>query len=262
MANERELVIRVTGIIESGPNAQRSNVSFFQDGNYQERVFRQVEGNHPEIEHLGNWHTHHVNGYPQLSDGDVGTYRRTVNHELHNTPFFYALLVTNKNRTEDRNRRYTAKHYLVRRGDDQVYEIPEKAVEIEERTSLMWPLKAEILNGSVRPERARDVEFISEFFRSLRSFSSPKFGLYWRGGIDLADGSSIHVIVLEDASARSLNYSLAIQEPPEALRRVVAQLEHQRFPTAYAALLTAERLCNRALFHHREPAQNQSGGKV
>ena len=42
------------------------------------------------IEHLGNWHTHHVNGYPNLSGGDVATYRRIVNHELHNLDFFYA----------------------------------------------------------------------------------------------------------------------------------------------------------------------------
>ena len=91
-----KLALEITGIIEAGPQAKRSAVSFFQDGKYQERIFRQIESSHPEIEHLGNWHTHHVNGLQTLSGGDIETYHRTVNHHNHNTPFFYALLVTAK----------------------------------------------------------------------------------------------------------------------------------------------------------------------
>src|ERR1700726_902690 len=73
-----KLTIHVTGIIEAGPQARRSNVSFFQDGDYQEQVFRKIEDHHREIEHLGNWHTHHVNGLQNLSGGDVETYYRNV----------------------------------------------------------------------------------------------------------------------------------------------------------------------------------------
>ena len=105
-------------------------MSFFQDGAYQERVFRQIESSHPEIEHLGNWHTHHVNGLQTLSGGDIETYHRTVNHRNHNTPFFYALLVTAKHRTSDPLRRYSIKHYIFRRGDERIYEIPQRHVEI------------------------------------------------------------------------------------------------------------------------------------
>ena len=54
--------IQLLGVLGPGPQAQRSPTSFFQDGDYQERLFRQIEEKHPEIEHLGNWHTHHVNG--------------------------------------------------------------------------------------------------------------------------------------------------------------------------------------------------------
>src|SRR5438309_1389187 len=56
-----DVVLVVQGVIDAGPRAKRSAVSFFQDGEYQEKIFRQVESSHPEIEHLGNWHTHHVN---------------------------------------------------------------------------------------------------------------------------------------------------------------------------------------------------------
>ena len=125
-----DLALQITGIIEAGPQAKRSAVSFFQDGKHQERVFRQIESSHPEIEHLGNWHTHHVNGLQTLSGGDIETYHRTVNHRSHNTPFFYALLVTARHRTSDPLRRYNIKHYLFRRGDERAYEIPPKHVQI------------------------------------------------------------------------------------------------------------------------------------
>ena len=118
-----KLVIRVTGIIEAGPQARRSSVSFFQDGEYQEQVFRKIESKLPESEHLGNWHTHHVNGLQHLSGGDIETYFRTVNHRNHHAPFFYALLVTAKHRTSDPLGRYTVKHYIFRRGDERIYEL-------------------------------------------------------------------------------------------------------------------------------------------
>jgi len=92
----RDYQINVLGVIPPGPNARRSPTSFFQDGEYQERVFRELEKDHPNLEHLGNWHTHHVNGLQTLSGGDRETYHATVNHHNHNTDFFYALLVTRK----------------------------------------------------------------------------------------------------------------------------------------------------------------------
>src|ERR1700733_14801834 len=118
-----KLDIHVTGIIEAGPQARRSSVSFFQDGEYQEKVFRKIEDHHREIEHLGNWHTHHVNGLQHLSDGDIETYSRTVNHRNHNAPFFYALLVTAKHRSSDPLGRYTVKHYIFLRADERIYEL-------------------------------------------------------------------------------------------------------------------------------------------
>src|SRR6266404_3151433 len=51
--------IEVTGVLEPGPNAQRSPTYFLQDGEHQERLFRAIEASQPDIEHLGNWHTHH-----------------------------------------------------------------------------------------------------------------------------------------------------------------------------------------------------------
>src|SRR6266571_4667033 len=81
----RDYAVDVLGVIGPGPNARRSPTSFFQDGEYQERVFRTVQRDHPNLEHLGNWHTHHVNGLQTLSGGDRETYHATVNHHKENT---------------------------------------------------------------------------------------------------------------------------------------------------------------------------------
>ena len=132
------LTIRIGGLIAAGPRAKRSPVSLFQDGVYQIRVFRYLERFYPEVEHLGNWHTHHVNGLPALSTGDLVTYHRTVNHPLHNTSFFYALLVTSKRRSSGAASRYRVKHYLFRRGDGHAYRIARSRVQITNQ-ELMWP---------------------------------------------------------------------------------------------------------------------------
>ena len=251
-----KLALHITGIIEAGPQAQRSAVSFFQDGAHQERVFRQIESSHPEIEHLGNWHTHHVNGLQHLSGGDIETYHRTVNHRNHNTPFFYALLIAAKHRTSDPLRRYTVKHYIFRRGDERVYEIPQHCVEIVDEP-LLWPLDStHHLSRADRPlsnklgahpGRVYDRDILGEFYRGLRSFTSPKLGLYWRGPLELSDGSNVQVVLLEDAAGGTPTYSVTLREPPDSLRDVAEELAEAEFPSARAALIITERSCNRAL---------------
>ena len=256
-----KLALQITGIIEAGPQARRSAVSFFQDGEYQERVFRQIETSHPEIEHLGNWHTHHVNGLQTLSGGDIETYHRTVNHHNHNTPFFYALLVTAKHRTLDPLRRYTLKHYIFRRGDERVYEIPPHHIEIVD-APLLWPPK--LVHHSVplshhpapgnfgaHPDRVYDRDVIGEFFQGIRPFSSATLGFYWRGPLELLNGSAIQIVLVEDSSAETPTYSVTLREPPDSLNGIAEELARKDFPSARAALITTERSCNRALYQQR-----------
>jgi hypothetical protein len=260
------LNIRVTGVIEPGPSARRSRVSFFQDGPHQERLFRQIEAQHPEIEHLGNWHTHHVNGLPHLSGGDLQTYHRTVNHKKHNTSFFYALLVTAKNATKNPRNRYTIKHYVFRRDDENFYEVPAANVRIVNEP-LLWPSaelaraakdagsRAQIELGT-RPERVQDCAVLGEFYKSFRSFGSQKLGFYWRGKLELLDGSASEVVLLEDHSARSPAYTVTLREPIDILKVVAEDLAKQEFPSARMALITTERALNRALFEQGAPRRS------
>lgn len=261
-----KLDIHITGIIEAGPRARRSAVSFFQDGAYQEQLFRKLEEQNREIEHLGNWHTHHVNGLQHLSDGDIETYYRTVNHQNHNAPFFYALLVTSRNRSSDPLRRYTAKHYLFRRGDERIYELHGHQLEIVERP-LVWPLPSSShpahrqlstpASSHARPERAQDNDIIQELYPGIRPYSSPQLGVYWRGALDLVDGSKVQVVILEDVAGHAAKYSATLRDAPTTVQHVADELARVEFSSARAALVATERACNRAIYqrtyeqHHK-----------
>ena len=247
--------ISVLGIIDPGPNARRSPTSFFQDGEYQERVFREVEKEHPDLEHLGNWHTHHVNGLVTLSAGDRATYQRIVNHEKHNTDFFYALLVVRK--TPHRDQRYEVKHHVIFRNDDRIYEIPESHVFIANQDSVsghsssfeaaerrMEP------DAPVNPERAKDQEFFSEFYSGLRpGFSKTLGALYWKGLLPLIDGSHAEVLVMEAPDGHNPSYSITIPgpNPPD----VVRNYHDRNFKSARQAVVHLEKDLNREIFRNR-----------
>lgn len=253
--------IQVKGVLEPGPKAQRSPTSFFQDGEYQERLFRSIEACHPSIEHLGNWHTHHVNGYPTLSGGDKTTYFNIVNHEKHNTDFFYALLVVSKNRGG--NPRYAIKHFLFRRNDQTVYEIPAKHVRLVD-TPALRPRDPEPAESSHRSqqttpqvaanlERAKDREFFSEFYPDLKPLLSKSTGApYWKGPLWLVDGSRAEVVAMENAEGKTPFYSIATSYNNPVLTDILAQYQERQFRSARHAVLHLERDLNQALFRGKK----------
>jgi hypothetical protein len=274
-----KLSIEVAGIIDPGPKARRSPVMLFQDGDHQEKAFRTIEEKHPSIEHLGTWHTHHVNGLQTLSGGDIATYTRTVNHHNHNTDFFYALLVVGRRETKHPLERYSFKHFIFRRGDDGFYEIPARHVEIVD-SPLVWPetlalesaqitpvaRQAEVAyrkashsydeTETVRPqmERVYDRDILAEFYDGVKPYSSQKLGFYWRGPIELLDGSKVEVVLVEDASGRRPTYSMVLRDAPKSLKNLAEQLAKKEFPSARVALISVERLCNRVVFDKQSKA--------
>jgi len=272
------LTVKVSGIIEPGRNVRRSPVMLFQDGEYQEQAFRRIEEQHPNIEHLGTWHTHHVNGLQTLSGGDITTYTKTVNHHNHNTNFFYALLVVGKHKSKNPLDRYSYKHFIFRRGDDRFYEIAPRHVEIVD-SPLVWPTAIPMEHAravhvlkqadttdrhfshasseAVRPqaERVYDRDILAEFYQGVRPYSSPKLGFYWRGPIELLDGSKVEVLIVEDSPGSALMYSLVLRDTPTFLKEVADRLSKKAFPSARVALISAERLCNRVLFEQLSDGQ-------
>jgi len=251
-AQGARLGITVSGIIEPGPNAQRTQTYFKQDGAYQERVFRQIEDREPEIEHLGNWHTHHVNGLQHLSGGDIDTYRRTVAHHNHNIDFFYALLVTEKNPKRTGLERYVFKSYLLRRGDDRVYEIPPDGLVLVD-SPLVWPAssatgkphirKLQMNDQAPNGDMVFDQDVVSHFFPKIKAFKSGELGVYWRGAVPLVDGTEVEVVVVQDTEDAS-KWSVTLRDHPEMLKQSDHILTKETFPNCRAALIATERLCN------------------
>lgn len=272
------LTIRVSAILDPGPGARRTNTSLFQDGEYHERIFRKIERQYPSIEHLGTWHTHHVNGFPTLSGGDISTYHRIVNHRDHNTDFLYALLVVDRHKISrsHSSSRYSVKHYLLLRGDSNVYEIRPTDIEITD-DSLTWTNSRAIADSTVsssravmppanmasnelvpksRVERVYDKEMLADTYPSIRPYTSPRLGLYWRGMIALLDGSNVEIVVVESIAAGSVNYTATLRSAPSPLSEVLERIQSQEFPSARAAIFATERLCNRALYNQLRERQH------
>ena len=253
------VVIQAKGVIEPGPNARRTRTSFFQDGNHQAEVFRRIEAQDPAIEHLGNWHTHHMNGYPTLSGGDLATYRRIVNHELHNLDFFYALLVTHKVAERSGLDRYAVRHYVFFRGDDAVHEIAQVDVEITKEPRI-WPKdhhstvearRENGVEGDVRPSsesvavRARDKTALEVLFPSFEPrLSVPTGTLFWKGRLPLVDGSEIDVRIAEIHDNGDLLYHPVVSPVSEG----VAELCRTPFPSATHAVRALELQMNREIY--------------
>ncbi len=251
--------IQVQGVIEPGPNARRSPASFFQDGEYQEKLFRSIEDTHPKIEHLGNWHTHHVNGLDTLSSGDRTTYFTTVNHPKHNTDFFYALLVTRK--TPGMELRYEVKNFVLRRDDAKVYEIPDEQVQVTEQP-ILWPQVSKTASPQAHPtdhpgheaipnpERAKDQDFFSEFYPTFRALLSRRLNtLYWKGPLVLVDGSRTEIAAVENQDGAGIDYSITISSSLNpGLADLSAGYRSRRFRSARQAVLYLERDLNKALY--------------
>ncbi len=253
----KKLEIEVSGMIEPGPDARRTSTSFFQDGDYQEKVFRTIEEECPEIEHLGNWHTHHVNGLATLSSGDIATYHRIVNHEKHNTDFLYAVLVVAK--TTGPKDRYVVKHYLLRRGDPSVHEVPHSQINIINRQPI-WPHSQagsaatikqhdSAFKITINQERARDKEMFSEMYPNLKPYFSKSVGvIYWKGILNLIDGTVIDLIVMEYEEKGKLSYSINIVGSGASSYETSKLYADRTFKSARMAVWLFERDLNREIF--------------
>jgi len=253
--------IEVKGVLEPGPKAERSPTYFLQDGDYQEKQFRAIEASHPEIEHLGNWHTHHVNGLQTLSGGDKETYFKTVNHPKHNTDFFYALLVVRKNRGGDP--RYTVKHFIFRRGHDTIYEISAKDVQLVDAPVLRPPQTRDAAemrdprphgsSNAPNPERAKDHEFFAEFYPGFKALLAKDIGApYWKGSLALVDGSRAEVVTMEDPDDRTRSYAIASSSKDPVIADILAPYKQRKFRSARHAVIHLERDLNQALYRAKK----------
>jgi proteasome lid subunit RPN8/RPN11 len=254
--------VNVRDVIDPGPRATRSPTSLFQDGEYQEKVFRAVEQEHPEIEHLGSWHTHHVNGLPTLSSGDRATYQRIVNHDQYNLDFFYAFLVVRK--TPGQPKRYEIKHYFVYRNDNEIYEIPEEQIQftdfprlIPNTPPIIVPSRVATRDGEIQSdaniERVNDQRYFSECHPNIKpAYSKGAGALYWKGKMDLVDGSQAEVLVMEDSNDGSPFYSVTIAGGRLRESKILEGYNGRRFKNARGGVFSLLRDIDREMFRNKK----------
>lgn len=262
---EGKYSIRLLGVIGPGPNAERSATSFFQDGEYQEKIFRSIEERLPEIEHLGNWHTHHVNGLPSLSSGDKATYQRIVNHDKHNTDFFYALLIVRK--TPGRSQRYQVKHYFFRRNTDAIYEVADEDVRVMEIPAV-WSKRRESIRAfpsaephvearhDVNPERVKDQEFFTDFCPNLKPLFSARAGaFYWKGQLEIINGTTIDLVAMEATDEGACRYRITASSPAIGIAELLKTYPKDTFRSARHAVNHLKDWLNRALYESKKPEE-------
>ena len=259
---EEHYDVHLMGVIGPGPQAKRSSVSFFQDGEYQEEVFRKIEEAHPHVEHLGNWHTHHCNGLATLSRGDHETYQRIVNHEKHNLNFFYGLLVVKKN--HGGSLRYHVKHFFFQRNDPRVDEVPQNHVQIVDEP-VWWaniferpgagPQNTPHQTAQItapNAQRVKDQEFFTDFYPNVGAHLSKNVGtLYWKGPVRLIDGSHVDVVAIEHSDGAA-QYSITLSNPDHKYAEILAAYKERAFDSARHAVVQLRDNLNSLLFEKRK----------
>jgi hypothetical protein len=182
---------------------------------------------------------------------------------MHNTDFFYALLVVSRNRAG--NLRYAVKHFIFRRNDQAIYEIPANEVRVVNMPPLRphAPDRAEApdppppeprgQSAAANPERAKDQEFFAEFYQGLKPLLSKNAGaLYWRGPLTLVDGSHAEVVAMEDPDDARPSYSIATSSKEPTIVDVLARYQDRKFRSARHAVLHFERDLNQALYRGKK----------
>jgi len=127
--------------------------------------------------------------------------------------------------------------------------------------SLVWPVsigkpspsKNAVNEDILRSNRIYDRDILNQFYPKLVTFQSKELGIYWRGPIELIDGTELEVIVVEDASGSEPRFTAMLRNPPKALAKVVKAIGKKEFSSCRVALITTERICNTELFErHRK----------
>lgn len=85
----------LVGSISPGPRVQSTEVELFPDAEFQGSVFQALEADEPALHHLGSWHSHHPNGMPHFSPGDLAHYRSVMESENYEPDYFVAGLCVN-----------------------------------------------------------------------------------------------------------------------------------------------------------------------
>lgn len=250
--NGNQISVSIYTYIDVGPKASNSPTHVMPDGNHQEYLFRLIENYDSEIEHVGSWHSHHSNGYQNLSNGDMETYVYNVNDRNYNLDWFFVMLVTRLKKQS-----VEAKYYLFHRDDERVYVIPQEYIketnnnykyenilhEVEHSTYSDRNQRPKFRAEFVRDHHAKDEEYMmnkirlddKNWFRdnypSARMYQSKKdSSINWRWSISTNKGvMEIKYIYPENANKSLGNAMLVIKRGETEVSHINIELNEYRF---------------------------------
>jgi len=130
---------------------------------------------------------------------------------------------------------------------------------------LVWPSRelenennvheSNVQDDRLQKNRIHDKDHVEQFFPHVKTFMSKELGVYWRGPIDLIDGSKVEAVITEHATNGAAEYALTLRKAPESLAKTAESLGAKVFPSCRAALILAERKCNATLYRlHKNEA--------
>jgi len=102
-------------------------------------------------------------------------------------------------------------------------------------------------------ERVKDQEFFSDFYPSLKAlFSKSANALYWKGSVELVDGSRAQVVAIENSDTGTPAYSITTDFQQQRLAELIEKYKSHPFKSARHAVLAFQADLNRALYQNRK----------
>ncbi|MCX4988456.1 hypothetical protein [Streptomyces sp. NBC_00568] len=119
-----DLEVEVCDYLDSGPGTSRSAVFHHPDTEYQLELFQRIEREFPGLAFIGLWHSHHPNGFPNLSRGDIQAHWGTVNSPRYDQEIMISSLAI------DDTGILGGKTFAFPRGSEKYYEIAPDSIQV------------------------------------------------------------------------------------------------------------------------------------
>jgi hypothetical protein len=104
-------------------------------------------------------------------------------------------------------------------------------------------------HGPPNLERVKDQEFFFEFYPHLKPLFSKSTGApYWKGPVELVDGSRALIVAMENGGDGKPSYSITAADENPVLADVKASYKNRHFRSARHAVFQLEKDLNLAIY--------------
>jgi hypothetical protein len=103
------------------------------------------------------------------------------------------------------------------------------------------------------PERAKDQEFFADFYPRFKPLFSARAGaFYWKGPLELVDGTTVDVVAMETEDSGTDRYSASASGPTAVFADLLKAYPNETFKSARHAIHNLKEWLNQALYHSKK----------